>query len=203
MLKQWIYDKGAVIGTYTMEVCGLYLTFTCEILEGKEKIRRLYAVSGFDSHYLGIPDPGGRLQKKISRKILREPVSCLASSEAGRSRWSPWRGSVDGVNVNDALVCSGAGEVLLSLNPEEALQFPAWVGEFQEINDQHGVRMLVQLTSDGQLPAKEIKNRREKDEKDENSVRLIDPQLSFDSDPCAGECTGDEEDRRQADRSDL
>lgn len=203
MLKQWIYDKSAVIGTYTMETCGLYFEFVCEILEEKDKLRRLYAVSGLNSVYLGIPDPQGKLRKKIVRKLLPQPVSCLTTSEVERSIWSPWRGSVDGVSVNDALVRSAAGEVFLSLCPEEALQFPAWVGEFQEINDQHGVRMLVKLTPDGQLPAKEIKNRREKDEKDENSVRLIDPQLSFDSDPCAGECTGDEEDRRQADRSDL
>lgn len=191
-MKQWIYEKGAVIGSFEVTPDGLYDEYFYEIHSMGDRLLRLYAVGGLSSHYLGIPDCRGKLRKKLQRKLFPRGASCLIASEYEKSDWCSWRGTLDGVKVEDGLLCRQDGVTFLALLPEEAMHFPAWADYYQEKTIYRHSRMLLQLNADGQPSAIERNNRRDKDEKDENSVGFADPQLSSDPDPCAGECPGDQ-----------
>ena len=100
-MNQWIYEQGRIAGSFDCEGKGLYFEFSCRMQKGSV-LRRLYALSGWDSVYVGIPDERGELLRRVKRKLFPCEVSCMIASDRGRSQWSPWRGELDGIVVEDA-----------------------------------------------------------------------------------------------------
>ena len=136
-----IFEDGRIAGTFRGEPDGLFLKAVC-VMEDCSKIRRIYLAHKTGSIYLGIPDHTGRLAVRIPRKYVPEHYSCVASS-APRGEWSPWRGKLDGVEVETALIQEGR----IALPLEEAENFPAWTMKTLNLS---GTEMaLVPLDEEG------------------------------------------------------
>lgn len=136
-----IYQDGREIGTLHIEKEGLYARITCKT-EPSREIRRIYLAYPFDAEYLGIPDQKGNLTKRIAQKHLPQSFHAVASKHP-KEPWVPWRGEVDGVLVESALIRPQQ----LAMPLSEALKFPEWDMQSVEIYD---VEMaLLPLNADG------------------------------------------------------
>lgn len=182
-----IYQNSKKIGTLHIEEEGLYVKITCKT-EPSDKIRRIYLAYPYFSFYLGIPDRRGELTTHLPRKHLPETV-CPVASERTKDGWLPWRGEIDGVTVDDALVC----KTKLVMLPQEALKFPAWQLATELIDDTE--MAVLPLSADG-LPRP---TEREVLKDEENP---FDP-VSFDVPADEPAADGLGLDRRKADRPDL
>lgn len=183
-MEQWIYEQSKIVGSFESVPQGLYYEVSCRLEQGMG-IRRLYAVNGFQSEYIGIPDASGMLKRKIKKKLLPNGIDSVITSQRERSSWSPWRGDLDGIAVENAEICRDGEELVLALSPTEALRFPAWVNCFtlEKIDNQS--RMLIRLTSDGRPAALETENGRDTNEEiDSDLVDFGMPSepVSFDGD---------------------
>lgn len=138
-----IYQNSRIIGTLHIEEQGLYVKITCKT-EPSDRIRRIYLAYPYFSLYLGIPDRRGELTTHLARKHLPETV-CPVASERPKDGWLPWRGEIDGVTVDDALVC----KTKLVMLPQEALKFPAWQFDTETVD---GSEMAVLALSEQGLP---------------------------------------------------
>lgn len=187
-MNQWIYEQSRIAGSFDCESKGLYYEFSCRMQKGSV-LRRLYALSGWDSVYVGIPDERGELFRRVKRKLFPGEVSCMIASDRGRSQWSPWRGELDGIMVEDAWIRREGEEILLALPPTEALRFPAWAPYFtsEEIEDQS--RMLLRLTAEAKPVALETENGRDTNEEIDSD--LIDFGLPSESVTFDGDSLGD------------
>ena len=136
-----IYEEGRPIGTFCSKKEGLFLRADCS-LQADEKLHRVYLAHRTGSLYVGIPDRTGRLTARIPYKNVPEEFCCV-SSAAPRGEWSPWRGELDGVPVESALIKKGA----LALPAEDAKNFPAWDMKIFHLSDREMV--LVPLGEDG------------------------------------------------------
>lgn len=149
-----IYENGLEIGTLDIENEGLYARISCKI-KPNGKIRRIYLAYSYGAKYVGIPDEQGNLISRFAQKHL--PKDCVAvAATGGKSEYLPWRGELDGVLIESALICEN--ELLLPL--DEAMKFPAWSFETKEINHIH---MAILLLDSNGLPLP----RKREDEADE------------------------------------
>ena len=136
-----IFEEGRIAGTFEGQPEGLFLKAVC-VMQDCSKVRRIYLAHKTGSLYVGIPDHTGRLTASIPQKYVPEKFCCVASA-APRGKWSPWRGELDGVQVETALIQEGK----IALPPEEAENFPAWT---MKTFDLSGKEMaLVPLNGDG------------------------------------------------------
>ena len=197
-MEQWIYEQGKPVGSFQLSPAGLYYEISCQ-MEQSLGIRRLYALGEFYSEYIGIPDARGMLKRKIKKKLLPNGIDCMTTSQRERSDWSPWRGVLDGITVEEAEIRREGEEILLALSPAEALRFPAWVNCFTSEEIDKRSRMLIRLTSDGRPVASEIENGRDTNEEIDSD--LID--FSLPSKLATPDGDGLREYREEADCSDF
>ena len=145
-----IYENGSAVGTCTMTSEGLYWHIRCK-LKPMSGLRRLYAVTGLRSVYLGIPDAHGEMSVRIAKKALPEVQVALAVT-APRGEWLPWRGEVDGVEVEMCYCRQESGGICLALPESELIKFPAWAGKWNRERVYDREMALLHLDADGHLP---------------------------------------------------
>lgn len=190
-----VYERGTPVGTVRLERDGSFWNFFCEMTDLTEQIRRVYVGTEWDVFYLGIPDAAGKLSAK-RRHLPAEPTFAVAAPYP-RGEWLPWRGAVDGVSVETALLCREDGKIKLLLPPEEAVKFPAWL-EKSERETVFGTEFaLLLLTEKGHLLQEEKDKGEEKYE--ETTVGTVDDLLPVD--PSADDGIGGE--GWETDRPDL
>ena len=192
-----IFEGTERIGSLTAEEDGLFWDFSCKINQDTERIRRIFVLSLFESHYLGIPDGSGSLTVKVPKKHLPNGIDGAVATAFPRGDWKPWRGMLDGVAVDTAYLRHGADTIALALLPEEAVKFPAWAREFKTENV-HGVEMATfALDADGRLPL--IKTESGGTENEKADIDRVDFELPADA--SADDSLGEQ--GWEADRSDL
>ena len=162
-----VYEGNSAIGSLYMEEAGLYYDISCRIEEERAALRRVYAVSGMQTAYLGIPDEEGTLKKKLPKKHMPNGVEHGVCMKEPKGDWSPWRGEIDGILIAEALLRQREDGFLLALSPEEAFKFPAWANDLEMIEifqkthaamrlDQEGKPLIAQIdrggTTDEALP---------------------------------------------------
>lgn len=190
-----VYERGTPVGTARLERDGIFWNISCEMTDLTEQIRRVYVGTAWDVFYLGIPDAAGKLTAK-RRHLPAEPTFAVAAPYP-RGDWLPWRGTLDGVSVETALLCREDGKIKLLLPSEEAVKFPAWL-EKTEKETVFGTEFaMLSLTEDGRLPQEEKEKGEENYE--ETTVGTFDVLLPVD--PPANDGVGDE--GREADCPDL
>ena len=123
-----IYEDGKQIGTLELEENGLYALISCQC-EPSRAVRRVYIAYPYGCKYLGIPNGQGFFQTRIAKKQLPNQF-CVVSSTAEKSRWLPWRGEIDGILIETALISEN--EIAMPLH--EAMKFPEWDLEETEVN---------------------------------------------------------------------
>lgn len=190
-----VYERGTPVGTARLERDGIFWNISCEMTDLTEQIRRVYVGTAWDVFYLGIPDAAGKLTAK-RRHLPAEPTFAVAAPYP-RGDWLPWRGTLDGVSVETALLCREDGKIKLLLPSEEAVKFPAWL-EKTEKETVFGTEFaMLSLTEDGRLPQEEKEKGEENYE--ETTVGTFDVLLPVD--PPANDGVGNE--GREADCPDL
>ena len=190
-----VYERGTPVGTARLERDGIFWNISCEMTDLTEQIRRVYVGTAWDVFYLGIPDAAGKLTAK-RRHLPAEPTFAVAAPYP-RGQWLPWRGTLDGVSVETALLCREDGKIKLLLPSEEAVKFPAWL-EKTEKETVFGTEFaMLSLTEDGRLPQEEKEKGEENYE--ETTVGTFDVLLPVD--PPANDGVGNE--GREADCPDL
>lgn len=190
-----VFERGTPVGTVRLERDGSFWNIFCEMTDLTEQIRRVYVGTEWDVFYLGIPDAAGKLSAK-RRHLPAEPTFAVAAPYP-RGEWLPWRGAVDGVSVETALLCREDGKIKLLLPPEEAVKFPAWL-EKSERETVFGTEFaLLLLTEKGHLLQEEKDKGEEKNE--ETTVGTVDDLLPVD--PSADDGIGGE--GWETDRPDL
>ena len=182
-----IYEDGICVGTLETEENGLYTVFRCTC-EPSEKIRRVYLAYPYGSKYVGIADRKGNFQTQISRKQIPKDA-CAAASTREKDRYLPWRGALDGVWIDSALISEN--EIAMPLS--EAMKFPAWEMEITEIDNTEMARLP--LNADG-MPMP-----REREAKENETLDFDDYDAGDPADLPADECIGDQ--GWEADRTDL
>ena len=151
-----ILYHGETVGTACMEPDGIYWKLTCRLTKKKNRPIRLYGLRLWQSEYLGIPDADGLLQGRIPKKHLPEGADVILASEQPKGIWSPWAGQIDGVRVERGLLRRDGG-ILLALEPEEAVKFPAWIENMEKVQMPDSERLLLRLDEKGNLPEIEKK----------------------------------------------
>ncbi len=148
-----IYENGSAAGTLYIVSEGLYWHIRCK-MKPASQLRRLYAVAGLRSVYLGIPDASGEMRIRIAKKNLPEVQLALAASTP-RGEWLPWRGEVDGVEVELCYCRQEPDGICLALPESELIKFPAWTGKWncERVYDKE--MALLYLDENGHLPQKE------------------------------------------------
>lgn len=136
-----IYEDGIQIGTLETEENGLYTVFRCAC-EPSEKIRRVYLAYPYGSKYIGLADRNGNFQTQIPRKQIPKDI-CAVAGTRPKDGYLPWRGELDGVWIDSALISEN--EIAMPLN--EAMKFPAWEMDITEIDNTQ--MALVPLSADG------------------------------------------------------
>lgn len=192
-----VYEGTKAIGTLQAEGNGLFLEISCMLEVPARQIRRIFALSAFDSVYLGIPNAEGELHTRLAKRHLPDGLDGAVATVLPRGAWKPWRGVIDGVTVESALLQADAEKIKLAIAPEETVNFPAWVRDF-ETERVNGVEYAV-LTLDAQshLP---LKNREcggnTHEENDGDPADFVQP-------ADAPACDGVGEHGREADRADV
>ncbi|MDR0890313.1 MAG: hypothetical protein LBM28_06695 [Oscillospiraceae bacterium] len=151
-----IFQQGNSIGTLSVEREGLFYHFGCDI--SSRQVLRIFVVSGWKSHYLGIPYPqekGAHLDARIACSHFPDGISGAVASIYPKGQWQPWCGELDGVAIADALISE---ERVLALSPDEALKLPGWLAYMQEETVYEQPRMLLPLDADGTPLAPEMQD---------------------------------------------
>lgn len=124
-----IYENARLIGTLELQKEGLYTKFSCTI-KPTAGIWRIYLAYPYGSMYLGIPNKNGELKARISNKRVPKDFAAVASS-GSKGEWLPWRGQIDGIDIETALVKPDA----IAMTLDDAMNFPAWDMETKIIYD--------------------------------------------------------------------
>ncbi len=77
-MQYTVYERNRPVGELTMEPCGLYYEIVANI-QAPDAVKRLYAMVGENSFYIGIPDRRGELRKKIPQKNIAIPQKIILS----------------------------------------------------------------------------------------------------------------------------
>ena len=182
-----IYENGMKIGTLEAEENGLYTVFRCTC-EPSDKVRRVYLAYPFGAKYIGIADRKGFLRTQLPRKQVPQNV-CAVASTREKDGYLPWRGELDGVWIDSALI--SGNEIAMPLS--EAMKFPAWEMEITKIDNTE--MALVPLNADGMpLP-------REREAEENETLDFDDYDAGDLADLPADECVGEQ--GWEADRADL
>ena len=144
-----IYENGSAAGTLTITSEGLYWLVRCK-LKPMSRLRRVYAVTGLQSVYLGIPDARGELSVRMAKKHLPDMESALAVTTP-KGEWLPWRGEVDGVEVEFCYCKQEADGICLALPESEVIKFPAWAGQWNRERVYDSELALLRLDQNGHL----------------------------------------------------
>lgn len=151
-----IYENGSAAGTVSVASEGLYWRIRCK-MKPASQLRRIYAVSGLRSVYLGIPDAHGELNIRIAKKYLPDAQTAVAVTTP-RGEWFPWRGEIDGVEVELCYCRQKADGICLALPETELIKFPAWAGQWYRERVYDREMALLHLDNDGHLPQMETEN---------------------------------------------
>ena len=145
-----IYENGNAAGTMSIQSEGLYWRIRCK-MRPMSGLRRVYAIAGLQSVYLGIPDARGELNLRIAKKNLPETQMALAVSTP-KGEWLPWRGEIDGVEVELCYCRRETEGICLALPEAELIKFPAWAGEWDRERVYDKEMALLHLDENGHLP---------------------------------------------------
>ena len=151
-----VYEAGKVIGNLEIEPVGLFWNICCKITENPERLRRIFLIHGWQVEYCGIPDKNGNLKSRLPQKRLPCGMERVIASGAPREQWLPWRGEVDGVQVECACIRRTAEGMELALGGQEALKFPAWAEIMKIESLPEGEMAVLTLGPEGQLPVRDI-----------------------------------------------
>lgn len=198
-MKLTVYEGEQQVGTLDMEPDGLFYDVSCEISQGRERLRRVFVGNGWSPIYLGIPDASGKLRTRLPKNRLPDGAAFAVAAEIPRGVWLPWRGEVDAVPIAEGYVRPTEDGIDLLLPAQEALKLPAWA-EYMHTETVFGRElMLLSLLPDGSLPeiTKDTERGEEKDE--ETTCNITDDRVPADGVPHDG--VGDE--GRETDRADL
>ncbi len=197
-MESVIYEGATPVGTFSIQEDGLYHRIQC--LVSTNGIRRIYAVCGLRSQYLGIPDAGGHLITRIAKKALPKIDFAIASPHE-RNEWNPWRGEIDGVFVEECFLREDAGGLLLALAESEAVKFPAWADQMHRERINGTEKAMILLDPNGHLPLIEKENGGTDYETNDSSA--LDPLLLAQL-PAGYDYGGrDEDEQQEADRNHL
>lgn len=177
-----VLEEGKVIGSASMKEDGLFRTFTCEIVERTDTIRRLFAQKGWQVEYLGIPDKTGRLQVRIPAKRLTDGADAILAMQHPMGVWLPWQGSLDGIFVERGYICRKNGDLSLAIPTEETVKFPAWteIWKIEKVFEQE--MAVIRLTEDEHLPVIDRETGEYRNEEDTD----MDSDLGLPDEPAAG-----------------
>lgn len=191
-----VFEGTKAIGTLQAEENGLFWEISCK-LEASRNIWRIFALSALDAAYLGIPNADGVLHARLAKRHLPNGIDGAAATTLPRGQWKPWHGAIDGVAVGHALVQTQPEGVKLALAPEETVNFPAWVRDFQTERVNGVEYAVLTLDAQGHLPLKD----REcgENEHEENGIDFADFGVSADAP--AGDGVGEQ--GWEADRPDV
>ncbi|MBE6985754.1 MAG: hypothetical protein E7434_09170 [Ruminococcaceae bacterium] len=182
-----IYENGRKIGILHMEEDGLYSKITCKC-EPSKSVRRIYLAYPYAAQYLGIPDANGFLEKRIASKKLPKQFCAVAAVKTD-AHYLPWRGMIDGIMVEDAMIAPE--EIAIAL--DETMNFPSWKLETKLI---HQKEMAVIPLNDDGLPQPI-----EREAIENETLDFDDPDYDMPSELPAADGEGGEE--WEADRPDL
>ena len=147
-----ITEHGEQIGSLRMVQDGLFWRFSCNIISGREQLRRIFVVHEWEVEYLGIPNDRGLLEGRIPRSHLPSGIDAALAVRHPRGPWLPWRGALEGIPVAEAYFRNDDDTIELALPPQEALKFPAWA-EDMTTKELYGMQTAVlKLTADRHLP---------------------------------------------------
>ncbi len=197
-MESVIYEGTKPIGTFTLQEEGLYHRIQCRLKT--DGIRRVYAVHGLHSQYLGIPDANGQLSVRIAKKTLPLIEFAIASPHE-RSIWKPWRGEIDGVFVEVCLLREDESGVSLALPETEAVKFPAWSEQMYRERINGTDSAIVLLDPNGHLPLIEKENGGI--DYETNDSNALDPLLLANLPADYNYGVGDEGEQQEADRDHL
>lgn len=152
-----VFEGGEPIGTLQAEENGLFWEISCTLERRSERILRIFVLSALDAAYLGIPNADGVLHARLAKRHLPNGIDGAAATTLPRGQWKPWRGVIDGVAVGHALLQTQPEGVKLALAPEEAVNFPAWVRDFQTERVNGVEYAALALDAEGHLPLKDRK----------------------------------------------
>lgn len=159
-----IFEKDQVIGKLELSSDGLFWQIHGKVHEVPEKLRRIYALWGLRSEYLGIPDRQGILKTRISKTRLPQSPELAMASSAKKGDWAPWQGTLDGVRVDEIYVKREQGQTLLAFPSAELVKFPAWGDELEKQWVFDAALSVLRLTENERLPMIEKKLGGQKDE---------------------------------------
>ncbi len=156
-----VLEHGEKIGTLTAQKEGLFWRVSCQIKQEKEKVRRVYMISGWNVEYLGIPYPRDGQAELVARIPLRrfpnEPTGAACCVHP-RGEWMPWCGEVDGVPMEEGYLRATDEGLLLALPPELAQRLPQWISGMEAATIFGEEFLTIQLDKDGTYPHGEIEN---------------------------------------------
>ena len=108
-MDETIWYQGKPAGQIRAEQDGLYWKLDAQCEPRGSGILRIYGADRFRSEPFGVPVPGDGglvLHRRLSRHACPHlPEHWLLGREAEGFR--PWRGSVDGQEIADAMICPG------------------------------------------------------------------------------------------------
>ena len=197
-MESVIYEGTKPIGTFELNEEGLYQRILCKMKANG--LRRIYAVHGLHSQYLGIPDASGQLSVRIAKKSFNGMELAIASPQE-RSEWNPWRGEVDGVPVEFCYIKHDENGISLALPEDEAVKFPAWTEQMYREKINGTDTAIVLLDPNGHLPLIERENGGT--EYETNDGNALDPLLLADLPADYDYGCGGEDEQQEADRNHL
>ena len=196
-----ITEHGEQIGSLTMEQEGLFWKFVCKISSDREQLRRIFVIYQWKTEYLGVPDADGKLEIRIPRSHLPEGVQAALAMRHPRGIWSPWCGTLEGIEISEAFLRTAEDGFDLALPPQEALKFPAWAEDMKTELVYGTQTALLRLDRDGRLPPRETEYGGVTDEETEEMDRCMPDALLSDDAPADDGFGGER--TEEADRSDL
>lgn len=162
-----ILERGEKIGTLTVWQEGLFWRISCKINQEKEKVRRVYLISGWNVEYLGIPYPRqaqAELAARIPLRRLPEEPTGAAGCAHPRGEWMPWCGEVDGVFMEEGYLRHTDAGMDLALPPALARRLPQWISAMSAITLFGEDYFLAQLDKWGAFSSLQIQNGETTDE---------------------------------------
>lgn len=122
-MEHSILYRGNPVGSIEILSQGLYHELTADCSVFAPGVQRLYQSIGYDSFPMGVllPEAGRlRLQKKLSKHAFPS-FSQYWTAGAEDEGFLPWRGSVDGVEVEHGFVkCDGEDRIIAVAFPSDA-----------------------------------------------------------------------------------
>ena len=188
-----IFEAGKPIGIITAEAAGLFWELCCNITEQPERLRRIFVQNGWQVEYLGIPDKNGKLESRLPQKRMPQGITSALATQSPRGEWLPWRGKLDGVQVENVCIRYREDGIDLALFPEEILKFPVWAETVKKEYILDREMAVLSLDRDGQLPVKDIEIGGYTDE----TMDRGDPDFGLPDEPAACDSDGSEGNEEQ------